>query len=199
MESKILDGDQPFRQGERQLPVKVGDFWAWALSRLLADGPRGDLAEFIVNTALGTDMTVPKRGWGECDIIYRGKRIEVKCSSVLQEWERADPSKPTWGIAKTMPCDVALVDGKFKFIGRDKEAIPERRSEVYVFCLFAEKNREIADPLDFDQWEFYVAPTRVINEKLGNQRQISICGLQKIGAAPCTYSDLKAAVDECLV
>ncbi len=97
-----------------------------------------------------------------------------------------------------MPCDVALVDGKFKFIGRDKEAIPERRSEVYVFCLFAEGNREKADPLDFDQWEFYVAPTRVINEKLSNQRQISICGLQKIGATPCTYSTLRATVDECL-
>lgn len=62
------------------------------MSRLLADGPRGDLAEFIVRLALGDSVNIPKREWGECDTILRGKRIEVKCSSVIQEWERDLPS-----------------------------------------------------------------------------------------------------------
>ena len=110
MKHKVMDGSEPFEFRGAPLPSSVKDFWAWSMSRLIADGPRGDLAEFIVNTALGMDMTEPKRGWGECDIVYPhgGKpvRIEVKCSTLLQAWERPSPPKPVFSIAKTLNCDI---------------------------------------------------------------------------------------------
>lgn len=195
---KVLDGSTHFRQGDSQLAPTIGDFWAWALSRLLADGPRGDLAEFIVNTALGSDMTIPKKGWGECDIIYREQRVEVKCSSILQEWIRPTPSKPVWGCAKTLACDVELQGGEYVYVGRKEGDYPQRRSEVYVFCLFSEVDRQRADPADFAQWQFYIVPTETLDEKLGDQRSISMQGLERIGAVRCGYSELRETVDRVL-
>lgn len=196
--NRVLDGSTHFRDGEERLEPTIGDFWAWAMSRLIADGPRGDLAEFIVNTALGSDTTIPKHGWGECDILYRGKRVEVKCSSILQEWERPTPSKPIWGCAKTLPCDVEFRDGVYVYVGRKNEP-PQRRSDVYVFCLFSESDRARANPADFSQWQFYIAPTSVLNERLGDQRQISIQGLERIGAIQCSYSELRPSIDKVLM
>lgn len=196
---KILDGNLHFKDGERQLGPTIGDFWAWAMSRLIADGPRGDLAEFIVNVALGSDMTIPKKGWGECDIVYRGKRVEVKCSSVLQEWVRNTPSRPVFSIAKTLACDcVEQDDGSYAYQKRPDDDFPRRRSEVYVFCLFSEADRRRADPADFSQWQFYIVPTAVLDERLGDQRQISLQGLERIGAIHCSYSELKSSVDKAL-
>lgn len=198
MMQKVLNGNEHFRQGDCRLEPTIGDFWAWAMSRLMADGPRGDLAEFIVSTALGTDTTIPKKGWGEYDIEYQGKGVEVKCSSLLQEWVRSTPSKPIWGCAKTMSCDVELQGGEYVYVGRRDGDYPRRRSDVYVFCLFAESDRAKADPADFSQWQFYIAPTSSLDEKLGDQRQISMQGLERIGAIQCGYSNLRATVDRVL-
>ena len=183
MKHKILSPSEPFVLNGAPTTAKVVDFWAWARSRLMADGPRGDLAEFIVNTALVMDMTIPKKGWGECDIVYPYKdvpiRIEVKCSTYLQAWEREKLSTPTFSIAKTLNCDISE---------------NEHRSEIYVFCLFAEKDRSVANPLDLDQWEFYIVKAIVIDRLLGDQQQISLPGLARIGASKCPYGEIKAMV-----
>ena len=129
MKHKVLSGSELFEFGGSPLPASIKDFWAWSMSWLIADGPRGDLAEFIVNTALGMDMSEPKRGWGECDILYphegRTIRIEVKCSTLLQAWERPSPPKPVFSIAKTLNCDIEDTGGGYRYISR--AAPPQRR------------------------------------------------------------------------
>ena len=198
MKHKVMDGSEPFEFRGAPLPSSVKDFWAWSMSRLIADGPRGDLAEFIVNTALGMDMTEPKRGWGECDIVYPhgGKpvRIEVKCSTLLQAWERPSPPKPVFSIAKTLNCDIEDTGDGYRYIGRDGSP-PKRRSDIYVFCLFAEEDRSRANPMVLDQWRFYVVPTAAIDEQLGDQRKISLLGLSRIGAIECSYDEIRPTVD----
>ena len=198
MKHKVMDGSEPFEFRGAPLPSSVKDFWAWSMSRLIADGPRGDLAEFIVNTALGMDMTEPKRGWGECDIVYPhgGKpvRIEVKCSTLLQAWERPSPPKPVFSIAKTLNCDIEDTGDGYRYIGRDGSP-PKRRSDIYVFCLFAEEDRSRANPMVLDHWRFYVVPTAAIDEQLGDQRKISLLGLSRIGAIECSYDEIRPTVD----
>ena len=49
---------------------------------------------------------------------------------------------------------------------------------------------------DLDQWEFYIVKTRVIDRLLGNQRQISLPGLVRIGALKCPYGEIKVIVDK---
>lgn len=201
MKHKVLTGDEAFSCGDATLDTTVKDFWAWSMSRLMGDGPRGDLAEFIVNTALGVDTTIPKKGWGECDIIYDRHRfgedplrIEIKCSTYLQAWERPSLSKPVFSIAKTINCDIGEYEGGYRYIGRDGSP-PQRRSELYIFCLFAATERELADPMKLDQWEFYIVPTKLINEKLGDQRKISLQGIERLGISKCGYNGIKAIVD----
>lgn len=200
MKHKILGGGELFEFGGVQSQTTIKDFWAWSMSRLIADGPRGDLAEFIVNTALGIDTTEPKRGWGECDILYPfpGKekpiRIEIKCSTLLQAWERKTPPKPTFSIAKTLNCDIEDYGTGYRFVGRDG-TLPQRRSDIYVFCLFAEPDRSKANPMILDQWEFYIVPTPKIDRELGDQRKISIQGLERLGAVKCKYGDIQTMID----
>lgn len=191
---KVLSGDEPFTLGCNHIDATVKDFWAWSMSRLMGDGVRGYLAEFIVNTALGVDITIPKKGWGECDIIYQETRIEVKCSSYLQAWERYTPSKPVFSIAKTCNCDIAEFEGSYRYIGRDGTP-PQRRSDLYVFCLFAATDRAEANPLKLNQWEFFIVPTQLINEKLGNQRRISRGGFDRLGISACGYCEIKQVID----
>lgn len=194
MRYPVMTGDEKFRFREGFLNETVKDFWAWSMSRLLADGPRADLAEFIVNTALGADTSNAKRGWGECDILYNGIRIEIKCSSVLQAWERKTPAKPVFSIGKTLNCDIMETETGYEYVGRD--GLPaERRSELYVFCLFANGDRETADPMDLEQWKFYIVPTKVINEKCRDKRSISLNGLARLGYSPVNYCEIKSVVD----
>lgn len=200
MKHKVLEGTEPFEFAGSPLPATVKDFWAWAMSRLIADGPRGDLAEFIVNTALGMDMSEPKRGWGECDIVYpygdKLIRIEIKCSTFLQAWDRPTLSKPVFSISKTYPCDIGEYEGGYRYVGRGNNPGLERRSDIYVFCLYAETERAKAWPLNLDQWQFYIVPTKTINERLDDQRKISLQGLEKIGAIQCQYDGLRLCIDK---
>lgn len=199
MKHKVLSGDECFEIDGQKANTTVKDFWAWSMSRLIGDGPRGDLAEFIVNKALGTDVTIPKKGWGECDIVYihAGKivKIEVKCSTLLQAWERKTTPKPVFSISKTLNCDIGETETGYLYIGRDGTP-PRRRSDVYVFCLFAEKDRSKANPLILDQWKFYIVPTKLIDEQLGDQRSISLRGLEKIGSIPYGFRDIRPEVDK---
>lgn len=198
MKHKVLNGDESFEYAGDTLSATIKDFWAWSMSRLIADGPRGDLAEFIVNTALGADMSEPKRGWGECDILYpcggRTVRIEIKCSTLLQAWERPSSPKPVFSIAKTLNCDIEDTGDGYRYIGRDGSP-PIRRSDIYVFCLFAEEDRAKANPMLLDQWRFYIVPTLTIDEQLGDQRKISLQGLARIGAEACDYGGIRSTVD----
>ena len=194
MKAKRLSGDELFEFHQTSQGQSVKDFWAWALSRLIMDGPRGDLAEYIVRMSLGEDLETPKRGWGECDITdCDGFRIEVKCSSLLQEWERDKPSAPTFSIAETLECDIGGTEGNYHYVGRKGTTI-ERRSEAYVFCLFACDNREIANPLNLDQWEFWVVPTALLNQKMGKRKSVTPATLKKMGIEMIKYDQLADAV-----
>lgn len=194
MKQTVLNGNEPFTFETIPLAETVHDFWAWAMSRLLADGPRGDLAEFIVNTALGVDTTVAKRGWGECDIIYDSVRIEIKCSSVLQAWDRPTESRPVFSISKTLNCDIKETQTGYEYIGRDGSP-PQRRSEIYVFCLYAHSDRKTANPLSLDQWKFFIVPTPLINEKCGDRRSINLTGIAKLGVTASRFNEIKPAID----
>lgn len=59
-EQTVLTGNENFEMHGIAQDANISDFWAWSMSRLLADGPRGDLAEFIVRLALGESITIPK-------------------------------------------------------------------------------------------------------------------------------------------
>jgi len=60
---------------------------------------------------------------------------------------------------------------------------------VYVFALLAHKEKETVDPLDVDQWQFFVLSTSVLDHEFGNQTMVGISTLAKL-APPVDYDRL---------
>ena len=71
---------------------------------------------------------------------------------------------------------------------------PHRAADVYVFCLLAHKDQATLDPLNLDQWEFYVLPTVILNERKRSQHSITLPSLKKLNAGPYDYTRLRDVV-----
>ena len=64
-----------------------------------------------------------------------------------------------------------------------------------MFCLLAHQDQTTLDPLDLDQWEFFVLATSVLNEQCGEQKTIGLASLQRLGPEAVTYEDLRQTVE----
>ncbi len=169
---------------------RIGDstlnaYWRWAHSNLVDNAERGIFAEYLVHTAMKAES--PTRvNWDKCDVLSpEGIAIEVKASGYLQSWAQERLSTISFSIRPTFGWD-----------SETNTYSPDcaRQSDVYVFCLLAHKEQETLDPLDLTQWRFYVMPTRVLNEKVGGQKSISLSGIIKLGVMEADFDELRDAV-----
>ena len=166
----------------------VGDFWAWAYSDILTNIRRGMFAEFLVGSKLGVVDSVPPAGWEYFDFLYGDKKIEVKSSAYVQGWDQqGGVSVPSFGIAERWIWDENINDWLPE---------PQRPADCYVFCLYAEKkDRSVASILDMNKWDFYVVPTRRINETLGAQKTVRLSGVESMTKKAVKIEQLKERVD----
>ena len=217
--------------GKKTLFTKDGDtkcsiqeFWAWSSSDLVDNTLRGVFAEYIVATALGIDLNVPRDNWLEYDLKYKGYNIEIKTSGYVQAWHRkpkeakqiidetkihtddlnSDTKKQKistlrFGVGKTRKFDRNI--GSY-------EAVARRHAEVYVFCIQTCKEIENVNILDIDQWRFYVLRKDVFINEYENTESIGIETLKRLYFGQkttrkgledaLTYAQLKIALDKAL-
>ena len=71
-----------------------------------------------------------------------------------------------------------------------------RQADVYVFCLLQHKDQETIDPLNLDQWEFYVLATETLDVKLGSQKTITLSSLRQLNPITVQYEGLSAAIKQ---
>lgn len=162
------------------------EFQAWACGDLLANTTRGLLAEYIVATAVGAIKT-KRVEWDRYDLtIGDGIGVEVKSAAYVQSWKQAQPSVISFDIGPKTGWDADT---------NTYAAGPGRTAAVYVFCLLEGEHREHIDPLDVEQWTFYVLSTSVLNREVPEQKTIRLVPLKALGAHPCTYDELKVAID----
>lgn len=163
--SQVRNGSERIQGAGFPDGVTLLEFWQWSMSDLVSNTTRGLLAEFIVGRALGCDLTV-REEWGDYDLLTpSGLRVEVKSSAFVQSWHQDALSRPMFGCARK--------GGWSSQAGRvDKEL--KRRADVYIFALLAHQDKATINPLDLAQWEFFVVPTRWLDEHLGDQRTISL-------------------------
>jgi len=159
------------------------EFLAWAYNDLLTNTTRGVLAEYIVAKALGI-LDTKRVEWDSVDLRVDGIGVEVKSAAYVQSWG-TQPSTISFDIAPKMGWDAST--GTYP-------ASAERSADVYVFCLLEGKDRENVDPLDVEQWTFYVLSTSVLNRKRPTQRTIRLEPLKALHPCKCTYHELKAAI-----
>lgn len=181
----LKKGDERFHLNGQQTPFTVLNFWKWSTSDLLSNATRGILAEFIVATALNIQTDIPRDEWAAWDLTTpEGYKVEVKSSAYLQSWSQRELSKIFFNVPKTLAWDP---------ISNLQAKVSKRQAQVYVFAVLAHQDKTTVDPLDISQWEFYVLPTTILNERKRSQHSITLPSLRKL-CDPVSYQTLRQAV-----
>lgn len=189
IKSKRLEGSETFQHLNEALPYTVHSFWQWAYSNLPANNLRGHLAEFIVASAVG-DESATRIEWADHDLRTKSKyRVEVKSAAYLQSWGQRKLSAISFDIAPTKQKD----QHSETFHGARI-----RNSDAYVFCLLKHEDKPSLDPLNLDQWTFYVLPTAVLNTKRQSQKTLSMGSLLSLNPVECKYGDIAKKIDQLL-
>lgn len=191
----VLTGDEHIMYDGMPINYLLRDFWAWSSSDLLNNTLRGSFAEFLVCAACGLKATLltPREDWSPYDVYYpllpgkKGIRIEVKSAAYLQAWENDKLSRIQFSIRPTRAWSSS---------GGYEDAI-RHQSDVYVFCVYANKDRASANPLVLDDWDFYVLSTLAISSRCGSQQSISLSALEDLGPRKVKFDGIEQAILEC--
>lgn len=181
-----LDPSTRFKDGPDSVNRRtISDFWQWAYSDLMQNVERAVLAEYIVAVLIGVDNE-PRVPWLAYDLkLPNGKTVEVKTMSKLQAWHQRRLSSPRVVIKPTRKWDP-------KTNVMEKE--PKLHSDLYVICLFKAENHDTADPLNLNQWEFFVFTREDIEKLLMDRKSISLELLKKRGIKSTNADGLSANV-----
>lgn len=181
----IKNGTEPLHDNDNTLPFSLIDFWRWSVSDLLSNATRGRLAEFIVATTLQIPLTTVRDEWSAWDLTTpEGIKVEVKSAAYIQSWHQDHLSKISFDVQKKRAWDSE---------SNKQDKISQRQAQVYVFALLAHQHKSTIDPLNMAQWEFYVLPTEVLNQRQRSQHSITLPSLVKLCQA-VAYTSIRSAV-----
>lgn len=171
----------PFQSAGQTLDFSIVDFWSWSQSDLVENRNRGILAEFLVMKALGIQRST-RLEWDDVDLVTEnGIRIEVKSAAYIQSWKQTRYSTISFDISpkrKLLP-DNNYTNEKF------------RPADVYIFCLLHHKDQATINPMNLDQWTFYLVPTKVLEEKLKDQKKLSLSTLLHLRLQSVDFENLQ--------
>lgn len=180
-------GEEPFAHHGEDIGPRLRNFWSWACSDLIGNAMRGVLAEYIVGLALGCVNDHTRLHWDAADLrTRRGLRVEVKSSAYLQSWQQERLSKISFDIRPTIGWDAATNTWAVE---------RKRQADVYVFCVFTPTAKATANPLDSDQWDFYVLSTDRLNAAVGEQKTITLGSLKAHKPAEASFAELGACIE----
>lgn len=182
-------GNEQFSISSHAINLTVNDFWRWAYSDLNDGICRSALAEFIVATSL----EVPSLNHGLSETLRRsydliskdGYRIEVKSAAYNESSDEEHPDCISFGIAPA------------ELLERIKktDTASHRNSDVFVFCVYKAVTRA-KTPLNLDFWDFYIIPTKVLNEKKPIQKTITFPSLMRLEPMWCDYYGIGDAIQK---
>ena len=176
-------GEEPFLNSGNHL--RLLKFWQWAYSDLLNNTTRGILAEFVVQSAL-TTTSKPRTEWDRFDVLYRGVGIEVKSSAYIQSWAQEQASKIIFDIAPKK---------SYSSESRKYSTEASRQADIYVFSLLDWPEIEGCNPLDLNQWTFFILSTKTINSERHAQKSLSLSSLRNLKPIEAKYPSLKSSID----
>ena len=185
-----LTGNEEFTLHGSSAGISVKDFWSWAYSDLLNNTQRGVMAEFLVYSSLKSEhprCPQMRENWLPFDVTSpSGRRIEVKSAAYIQAWTPENIfAQIRFDIGKKLAWDNATATSA---------TVAKRNCDLYVFCLFTAKTKDVS-LLDLDYWDFYVLPTSVLDEKVPDQKGISLSSLLKLEPVKTDYAGLGAVIE----
>lgn len=187
LEVDLKTGKEKFHSNGKVLSADLLSFWQWSSSNLVDNRMRGVLAEYIVAMDLGCKDKV-RVEWEAYDLMADdGTKIEVKSAAYLQSWTQNKLSPIRFGIGKAYGWDSTK---------DETSKIKERASDFYIFCLLAHKDKSTVDPLNLEQWTFYVLPTRILNERAPDQGWITLNGLKTLKPKMAKFGEIGKIINE---
>lgn len=187
--SKLTGSEQFKNVGQKKFSVL--EFWQYGFSSLNSNVLRGALAEFIVENALKDNMEIEVRSpWGDYDVLYKGKKIEVKSCSYIQDWDQVKLSTIQWSGLKAK--ELYYSEAVTKLADLNKTV--DYKSDVYVLALLLHQESDTLDILNMDQWCFYVLTKEKLREISNDKTSVSLARLEKYNIKPVLFNDLAKAV-----
>ena len=180
-------GNEAFHNGGQPLDIKLVDFWRWSASDLVSNATRGILAEYIVASALDVSQGV-RVEWDAYDLLTSsGVRIEVKSGAYIQSWFHKKLSNIIFSIRPTRSWDTNT---------NSMENDLKRQGQIYVFCVLNHQVKDTVDPLNLEQWDFYILSADVLNEKFQTQKTLSLSVLLKLNPCKAKYEEIAACIQK---
>lgn len=180
-----LTGNENFINTENKFSVL--DFWRYGFSNLNSNVLRGALTEFIVESALKDQKDIDIRNpWGDYDVEYKGKKIEVKSCSYLQDWNQEKLTNIQWSGLKAKSLYWSSAVSKFQ-----SSEEKDYKSDIYVLGLLNHKETDTLDILNLNQWVFYVLSKDELKRISNNKGAVSLVKLEKNNIRPVMFSELK--------
>lgn len=154
------------------------DFWQWGYSDLSQNITRGVLAEYIVAWGIGLDDEA-RDPWQSYDLrTFKGKTIEVKSAADSQAWSYGN-HPPKFIIKPTRAYD------RHKGYEKDRKF----QADMYVLAHLMGTDINKVNPLDTNQWEFWVLTKKEIIFLLDGRQSISVSKLKRV-KEPVSFSEL---------
>jgi len=155
----------------------------------VSNATRGRLAEFIVAHGLGIATSAGIRDeWAAFDLVTpAGVKVEVKSAAFVQSWHQERLSPISFRTPATLAWDPETNQ-------HNHEA--RRQADVYGFALLSHTDKATIDPLNVDQWRFFVLPTSVLNARARSQHSITLRSLKTLCGQPIEFARLGSAVTD---
>jgi hypothetical protein len=181
LQAVVKTGNEKLHIKDKELKFSLLDFWQWSASDILSNATRGIFAEFIVASATGIDIAKVREEWSAFDLeTPDGIKLEIKSCAYLQSWYQKKLSNITFSIKEALYWDSNT---------SEYDKIAKRHADVYVFCLLHHNDKQTVDPLNLDQWSFYVVATKQLNNIVNNKKSINLKFLSNL-ASKVTYENL---------
>jgi hypothetical protein len=178
-------GEEPFLNATHLQEFTLLQFWQWSASDVVSNATRGRLAEFIVAQALGVASGI-RNEWDAFDLeTMSGLPIEIKSCAYLQSWKQNRLSTMVFGVPKTRKWESSTNV-------RSQDCV--RQAKLYIFAVLYHLDKATLNPLDLDQWHFYLLPTKILNERTRSQHSITLKSLEAL-SNPTRYQNLRSAVE----
>ncbi|MFH1852134.1 MAG: hypothetical protein ABIA75_07290 [Candidatus Neomarinimicrobiota bacterium] len=181
-------GNEKLHYDGESVDIDLLSFWIWSASDFISNTTRGILAEFIVAKGMGNISSGVRNEWEPYDLeTDDGIKIEVKSAAYVQSWHQHKLSHISFRVQKKLVWEANT---------NRREGVAKRPADVYVFALLSHKDKMTIDPLNLKQWEFFVLPTEVLNQRKRSQHSITLKSLDRISGGSVNFFELKAAVIE---
>lgn len=187
-----LTGFEEFKNTPNK-KFSVLEFWQYGFSNLNSNVLRGALAEFLVENALKDSLEIEVRSpWGDYDVLYKGKKIEVKCCSYIQDWDQNQFTKILWSGLKATELYYSDAVKKQSELSR----VADYKSDIYVLSLLKHQDHATLDILDMNQWSFYILSKTELQAITKDGNSVSLNALTKNGIESLGFMDIKAKIKD---